>query len=374
MGFDAADVCVPRLTEGRGTFRLFTEGDELYDTMVGAIERARERVRLELYIFAADEVGRRFARALVARARAGVEVRVHLDAVGAAFRPLAAVARELVEAGVRLRWYQPWSWRRPFRYARRTHRKLLVVDDEEAFLGGFNIDRENSRALEGEGRTRDTHVAVRGELARLAAALFDRLWDGRPPPDAGAIPDDASPLEALLVPNASRRCQQRLVCLHAGLIAAARRSVYVTTPYFCPGTLVDEALQAAARRGVDARLLVPRMSDPSILGWVTRAAYEGLLAAGVRVFEYLPRKLHAKTSVVDDQWSVIGSANLDHLSLFVNHELVLLAREPALALALREAYRRDLVEAEEVRLTAWRHRGWRERGLEALGRTFRRLL
>jgi cardiolipin synthase A/B len=371
---DRAWICVPNLHEGRGTFRLFVEGDPLYDAMLTAIERAEQDIRLESYIFAADEVGRRFVAALVAKARSGLDVRVHLDSFGSGFRGFRSLQGQLETAGVQLRWFRPFRSYRPLQYFQRNHRKLLVVDGREAFLGGFNIRRLNSRTLHGDMRQRDTHVSVAGELATLAAASFDRLWNQERQPRPEAIPEDATGLEALLVPSYSRRCQHRLACLHAGLIANARRHVYLTSAYFSPGRMVDVALRATARRGVDVRLLVPRQGDPPAAGWATRAAYEQLLQVGVRIFEYGPRKLHAKTSVIDAQWSVVGSANLDYLSLFVNQELVLVARDRTLAEGLLMQYQHDLGESAEVLLAEWRRRGWRERALETVGRSVRRFL
>ena len=125
------------------------------------------------------------------------------------------------------------------------------------------------------------------------------------------------------------------------------------------------------------RLLVPRYSDPPFVGWLTRSAYARLMAAGVRIYEYLPPprgKLHAKTAVIDDEWSVIGSSNLDHLSLLVNHELVLIARDGGIGAALRAQYFKDLADSSEVQPVAWVKRGWAERGLEAIGWTARKLL
>lgn len=370
---DGAWMCIPALDEGRGAFRLFVEGDELYEEMVAAIERAESSVRLESYIFADDEVAARFNAALAKKARAGLDVFVHLDSFGSGFWGSRHLQSDLEGAGVRFRWFHPFRLRRPLQYRQRNHRKLLVVDEREAFLGGFNIERLNSRALHGETRQRDSHVRVGGELAPLAAALFDRLWHDRRQPVAEAIPKDMAGIEALLVPSYSRHCQQRLACLHVGLIKNARRHVYLTSPYFGPGTIVETALQSAAARGVDVRLLVPRRSDPLVAGWATRAAFEPLLLAGVRIYEYLPRKLHAKTSAIDGEWAVVGSANLDHLSLFVNQELVLLTRGRTLAEALRVQYQRDLEDAAEVTLPQWRRRRWGARGLEAIGRAARRL-
>jgi len=320
------------------------------------------------------EIGARFVAALTAKARAGCDVQLHLDSFGAGQRNFQKFERELECSGVRFRWFRPFRVRHPLQYLQRNHRKLLVVDGREAFLGGFNIRRLNSRRLHGETRQRDTHVRVSGPLATLAIGHFDRLWHDAHPLPASAIPEDPRNMEALLVASYSRHCQHRLACLHAGLIAQAQTHVYLTSPYFGPGIMVDQALQAAAIRGVDVRLLVPRRGDPLVAGWATKAAYAPLLAAGVRIYEYLPRQLHAKTSAIDTVWSIIGSANLDYRSLFLNQELVLIARDRTLTQQLQAQYLDDLAEAEEITPPVWHRRGWRARGLEAMGWMVRQLI
>jgi cardiolipin synthase A/B len=369
--------CVADLNGGHSSLRLFTEGDDLHDAMISAIEAAQRTIRLEVFIFAADEVGWRFARALSAKARAGVEVRFHFDSRGAATGYSADLFRQMVDAGVKLKWYRPWSWRHPSRYFQRNHRKLLVIDEQELFLGGFNIRRENSRALFGEGRQRDAHVSISGELARHAAALFDQMWDDPEHPYADFATEEPSVFDPPLVPNFASLGWKRIACLYAGLIESSVRHVYITTPYFCPGSIVARAARQAARRGVDVRLLVPRYSDPAFVGWLTRSGYSSLMADGLRINEYLPPprgKLHAKTALIDDEWCIIGSPNLDHLSLLVNHELVLIARDRRLGEALRAQYLKDLAESSEVQPLAWVKRGWAEHFVEAIGWTARRLL
>jgi cardiolipin synthase len=138
-----------------------------------------------------------------------------------------------------------------------------------------------------------------------------------------------------------------------------------------------KAARRAAKRGVDVRLLVPRYSDPLFVGWLTCSGYIQLMADGVQIYEYLPLprgKLHAKTAVIDDEWCIIGSPNLDHLSLLVNHELVLIARDRGLGDALRDQYFRDLADASEVQPSVWAHRGWAERCVEAIGWAARKIL
>jgi cardiolipin synthase len=350
-----------------GRLRLFTEGDHLYEAMLSAIGSARSSIRLETFIFAADETGWRFAKALGAKAMAGVDVRFHFDAYGSATGASPDLYRYMENAGVKLKWFHPWTLWQPTRYLQRNHRKLLVIDEEELFLGGSNIILENSFALYGEARTRDTDVMVTGELARQAAALFDWTWDHPEKRHKQA--------RAVRAPERSGLYHNNMATLHALAIGRATGCVYVTGPYFCPGSRVERALRRSAKRGVDVRLLIPRNSDPHYVGWMTRSAYCSLMKAGVRVYEYLPpRKLHAKSVVIDDQWSIIGSANLDHFGLFANRELVLVARDGRLANELRDRYFQDLQRSEEVQLAAWAERGPRERLLETIGWVARKLL
>jgi cardiolipin synthase len=345
---------------GTSAFHLFTEGDDLYKAMIAAIGAAQRTIRLETFIFAADEIGWRFARAMGERARAGVDVRFHFDARGSATGASPELYKYVVDAGIQLKWYHPWSWRHPSRYFQRNHRKLLVIDEQELFLGGTNICLENSRALYDGGRQRDTHVLVTGELARQAAALFDHTWQ-RP-----EIRHKQA--RAKRAPEFPGIYHQRMASLHAAAIRRAARRVYITSPYFCPGSRVERAVKWSAKRGVDVRVLVPRISDPPFVGWMTRSAYSPLLKSGARVYEYLPgRKLHAKSVAIDDEWSLIGSTNLDRWSLIVNHELVLVARDERLASQLRETFFVDLERSEEVQLVEWEKRGWRERLLETIG-------
>ena len=369
-------LCVPDL-DCNGSLRLFTEGDNLHEAMISAIEAAQRSIRLEVFIFfAADEIGWRFARALASKALAGVEVRFHFDSRGAATGYSADLFREMMAAGVKLKWYRPWSWRHPTRYFQRNHRKLLVVDEQQLFLGGFNIRRENSRTLCGEGCQRDTHVSIKGELAQHAATLFDQMWYDPEHPYADAA-NETSVFDPLQTPTFACLGWQRIACLYAGLIQNSTRNVYITTPYFCPGSVVANAARQAAKRGVDVRIVVPRYSDPSFVGWLTRSGYASLIADGIRVYEYLPLprgKLHAKTAVIDDDWCIVGSPNLDHLSLLINHELLLIARDRRLGEALREQYFKDLADSSEVQAVEWVKHGWAERCLEALGWTARKIL
>jgi cardiolipin synthase A/B len=362
-------ACVPPLKKGQGSFTVFTEGDELYEAMLASIVAARQQVRLESYMFADDEMGWRFAKALSQQARRGVRVRLHLDAAGFLLHGSRRLKRYLREQGVQVRLFHLWHWRAPLRYNRRNHRKLLVVDDRQMFLGGFNIHSKSSRALVGEQRWRDTHVSTSGPLVGEAVGLFDMFWEG----ERHWVPKQVPAVSALL-PNHGRACRQILHCLYMDGLRGAKKSVYLTTPYFVPNHRTQRALRHVARNGVDVRLLVPAKNDVRLTQWAAREAYANLLRAGVRIYEYLPRMLHAKTAVVDGAWATIGTANLDYRSFFLNHELNLVTREPRLCRQMQALFIQDLEQAQEILPANWSKRPWRQHIAETVGWLARRWL
>jgi cardiolipin synthase len=350
--------------------QLYTEGDHLFETMLAAIDSAQKQVWMETYIFADDEVGRRFVRVLSERARVGVEVRLLVDALGSLFQFYRLLGSELAQSGVQVRHFHRWRWREPLRYNRRDHRKLLVVDGQKAFLGGFNIHRQSSQRYFGVARWRDTHSSFQGNLARQAAELFDAFWRG----DRHWLPKDDEQASSVLVPNQTRLCRRRLACIYSDFLGNAKQQVCLTTPYFIPDHHTQSALLAAVKRGVEVRLLVPRTSDVRLAHWAANAIYARLLDAGVRIFEYLPRMLHAKVAIVDGKWATLGTANLDYRSLFQNYELNLVSRDPDLCYRLEAQFEADLTEASAVCATRWRQRRWVPRLAEFLGWSVRRWL
>ncbi|KGD66089.1 phospholipase D/transphosphatidylase [Alcanivorax nanhaiticus] len=348
---------------------MFTEGDDLYASMLSAIAGAKESIRLESYIFADDAVGNRFCQALIERAQAGIAVKVHIDAAGSLFWFSRKMQNHLRCNGVKLRWFHRWSWRRPWRYNRRNHRKMLIVDDRVAFLGGFNIHQENSREYYGDARWRDTHVSFGGSLVDVAVQLFDAFWQGRlrwqpMQKEAGSR----------LLHNHTLTCRHRLRCVYGAAFDKAKTFIYLTTPYFVPDSHTLSQLRQAAERGVDVRLLVPGESDVRIARWAARHIYASLLDSGVRIFEYLPRMLHAKTVVVDDNWSMVGTANLDYRSLFINYELNLATADRGLAAELKVQFLQDLSQSESIESQDWERRDGVSRWLERIAMMVKRWL
>ena len=350
----------PRVIDG---LRLYIEGDDLYRAMLAAIATARHSIKLESYIFAYDEIGRQFIAALTQRAAAGVQVLVHLDAAGSLFLGPRHVQQALRQGGVRVRWFHRWNWRAPWLYNRRNHRKLLVVDGRRGFFGGFNIHRENSRQVYGEGRWLDTHLEVHGQLARHLQNLFDSFWRHRSRHSAVQYVADGH----VLISSHARRGRLYLRNLFAEKFTGAQKRIYLTTPYFVPDYRTRQGLMRAARRGADVRLLVPRKSNQHLAKWAAHAAYANLFVAGVRIYEYLPRMLHSKTVTVDGDWSSIGTANLDYRSFFLNYELNLASGSVALARVLERRFEADLQASEEIRPRRWARRSWLMRPLEIVG-------
>ncbi len=357
-------------SESENAIALYTEGDVLFESMLATIRDAKKTVWMETYIFSDDEIGRRFAEALCEKAREGVEVRLLVDALGSLFQFYRKLGPLLEVSSVSVRHFHRWHWREPFRYNRRDHRKLLVVDGEIAFLGGFNIHRESSLKYFGDARWRDSHSCFRGVLAEQAADIFDAFWCR----NRKWVQATNENMASELVTNQTRRCRRRIACLYADFLDSAEQQVCLATPYFVPDHRTQKALLSAVRRGVRVRLLVPRSSDVRLARWAANAVYAHLLDAGVEIYEYLPRMFHAKIAIVDEKWATLGTANLDYRSLFQNYELNLVSRNVDFCTRLQAQFETDLEDAVLVCATRWRKRRWVPRLAELLGWSVRRWL
>jgi cardiolipin synthase len=328
---------------------VFTEGDELYDAMIGDINRARESIRLESYIFAGDEIGKRFTAALAERAQANVTVQLHLDPAGALFEGTDSLVQILQRAGVEVRWFNRWRWSQPLRYDRRNHRKLLVIDNKSVFVGGFNIHRQSSRMYVDLRRWRDVHVRISDHLIDQAKELFDDLWDRC---KTRKLPPWDGPYR--LIPNSTFACRRVLRCLYINQFENAKKSIYLATPYFVPDRHFRGALVAAAKRGVDVRILLPARSDQRLVQWAGHALARSMSLQGVKFYAYLPRMLHSKTTLIDGCWSMVGSANADYRSFFINHELNLISQSMHLCQQLNTIFHADLAQAQALKWPAKR--------------------
>lgn len=353
---------------------VLTNGDQFYEAELAAIESAQRHICLEAYIFQKGEIATRFICALTDRARAGVKVRVVLDAVGS-FNTWRHTFRELIAAGGEVHWYMPFRWYNLSRYNNRTHRELLVVDGNVGFLGGAGIADHWYKSRKRRARWRDTMVRVRGRAVSSIQAIFTENWveasgelltgpqyypDCKPAGTASAMVIDSTP-------SYGRSTRARM--LFQTLIACAQRSIHITTPYFLPDRGARQALvDAIDKRGVDVKIIVPgKHSDHLLTRRSSRRLYGDLLKHGAQIYEYRPSMIHTKSLVVDGVWSVVGSTNFDSRSFGLNDEMNLAARDGGLADRLEQDFQRDLAASRRITYEHWRRRSPFERLHEWLG-------
>jgi cardiolipin synthase len=333
--------------------RLLLDSKENFPAWLEAIKAARSYVLFESYIVADDRIGREFMDALADRARAGVRVYVIYDWLGSSKLP--AMWARLREARVQVRCFNPPSLDSPLAWLTRDHRKSIIVDGIVGYVSGLCV----SAVWEGNPAKRlepwrDTGVEIRGEAVADLERAFNRVWmtcGGTP------IPFDALPPEL----DRPGNVRLRVIAGEPGatgtyrtdlLIASvAREHLWLTDAYFIATAAYTQALRAAARDGVDVRLLVPGASDVPAVSPLSRAGYRPLLEAGVRVFEWNGTMLHAKTAVADGLWSRVGSTNLNLASWMSNYELDVAIEDRAFARRMAAQYERDLSHATEIVLT-----------------------
>lgn len=320
---------------------------------LAAIRAAYSAILFENYIFRDDEVGREFRDALTERAHAGVRVRVLRDWLGCRGQSTAAFWAPLIAAGGEVRVYNPPRLSSPFGWLSRDHRKLLAVDNAIGFIGGICVSGKwLGDPARGIAPWRDTGVAVRGpamgDIVRAFADSWTQLGEALPPDllDTCTRCQPSGPIDLRVVatvPNTAGL--YRLDQLIAGM---ARTNLWLTDAYFVGVTPYVQALAAAARDGVDVRLLVPGTSDVPMVGSLSRAGYRPLLEAGVRVFEWNGSMLHAKTAVADSRWARVGSSNLNLASWIGNCEIDVAIENVTFARRMEAQYQADLDNATEI--------------------------
>lgn len=328
-----------------------------FDAWLAAIRRARTSILVENYIFKDDALGREFVDALAERAAGGVHVRVIRDWLGCLGRSGSRFWAPLWAAGGEVRTYNPLRLASPFGWIGRDHRKTLVVDGEVGFVSGICVSGEwLGDPRRGAAPWRDTGVAVRGPALRDLAAAFADVWAGLGAPLPADLPVLCEPLpiagDVALRVVATLPSTAGLYRLDQMIAAIARRSLWLTDAYFLGTTPYVQALAAAARDGVDVRLLVPGTSDLPLVGALSRTGYRSLLAAGVRVYAWNGSMLHAKTAVADGRWARVGSSNLNFVSWMENCELDVAVEDDGFARRMEEQYEEDLCGATELVLQA----------------------
>lgn len=364
----------PPVTMDDGTsVQLYKDGEALR-AAYEAIEAAQRRVCLEVYIFASDDTGRAFAELLSRKAMDGVRVHVIYDSFGSFFTD-REMFRRMRRCGVNVEEFnpvRPWECRFSWRPFNRDHRKLLVIDDEIAGLGGLNIGREyagtwviRQRNADERDFWRDNAVGFRGPAARYLLRSFAKTWHyathgGRLKVaefnyNTDGMDRPARDNELSLLASVPTRCSPLRPLLHT-LLSSARHSVQLTMAYFAPDNDLVNELCDAAERGVKVQLVLPGKSDVHALIVAARSFYERMLSCGIEIYERQSVVLHTKALTIDHQTSVIGSANLDYRSIEYNLELSAIVRSDEFGRQMDTLFRNDIRFSEPIRLEQWRRR------------------
>jgi cardiolipin synthase len=342
---------------------VFTSVEEYFDGLKCDLSQASESIDLETYTFANDHLGRSIVEELNKASDRGVKVRVMVDGFGTSVYDVQFLLSTL-SPQIKFKVYHPVPWALPLLKSfshflkfllginRRNHRKTCIVDRTIAWVGGMNI---SARHL----NWRDTGVRVLSRKVQILSTIFSQTWNhaefetGKPSPLMGSLSLPVS----LIRLNDSWKMRRRLFRDLIQRIESARNRIWITNAYFIPTLRLVRALTKAARRGVDVRIVVPRTCDVFFIPLVRAAFYGGLLESGVRIFEYLPTMLHAKTLLVDN-WAVLGSSNLNHRSLNLDLEADIVLTHSQSRQKLEDQFVEDTHNSSEVTIEDLKNRTW----------------
>jgi len=360
------------LTVGDGSvMTVYTSGEVLFEHMLDAIESARDRILLESYIIKGDAMGHRFKQALLDASARGVEIYLIYDGFAnlvvrpSFFRfpgPIRVLRYPLWAGGLAV--FNPRKWGRD-------HRKILVVDDTVGFVGGYNIGALYAT------QWRDTHLRVEGPAVWDLDNAFVDFWNMQRRaglPELAQVGSSSWQPQVRAHRNVPRQYLYPIRGMYLEAIDRATSGIDITAAYFIPDHDILEALIQASGRGVRVRILVPRISNHVVTDWLSRGFYGRLLRAGVEIYRYTDHMVHAKTATIDGQWSTIGTANIDRLSLLGNYEINLELLDPGFAGEMQGVFDEDLAKAVPLTLAEWNSRPWVARAYEAILRPLGPLL
>jgi len=349
-------------------YRPLRNGVETFPAMLGAIEGAKSRISFETYIFSEGEVSDKFTRALIAAAKRGVRVQLVLDSVGASDSQREDV-KAMQAAGIQIGWFNPVSDTKIEEANYRTHRKILVVDGEVAFVGGVGLADHWIGNADSVEHWRDTQFEIRGPAADNVEAGFHENWI-----ETGGIvepivaPRNAAPAgdaRSVVVWTSAEAGANALKLVYLLTIGAARETLDIQSPYFITDESTYWSLLEARKRGVRVRVLTEGdATDAKPVKFAGRAGYESLMVNGIEVYEFQPTMMHVKTMVADGVVSVIGSANFDNRSLELNDELNVVVASRTLASQLTNDFENDIRRSLKLNLDEWHSRPLHIRGRE----------
>jgi cardiolipin synthase len=356
---------------------VLQNGEQIFPAILEAIAAARRTVTVEQYTWEEGPPAREIAAALAGRAEAGVEVKVLLDGFGSRGIPPGDLAL-MRAAGGEVRFVRPLRQLTTLNH--RDHRRVLVVDGRVGFAGDVGFGRNWAGDGRTAGRWRTTHVRVEGPVVEHLQRAFAQHWleaTGVLLAGPGYYPASRAPAGTAtvqVIESAPLHGRFDVYTMLGLAVAAARRTLYLTSPYILPDEALLDGLSRAVRRGVRVVVLGPGPDDLNLVRGLSRGQFGRLIRDGVEVYEYLPGRLHTKAIVVDGRWATLGSANLDNRSFALNAELNLAVAAPEVARGLERTLAEDLAHARRVDGERWRSRGLHPRLLELLASPLRRLL
>lgn len=358
----------------RNSVEVLTNGEVFYEAELEAIRNAKYNINIEAYIFQKGRVAARFIDALIERAEAGVKIKLVLDAIGS-FATWESYLRRLRESGARVEWYHPIRWYTLPRINNRTHRTVIIIDGRVGFVGGAGIADHWLYPRAKGSRWRDSMFRVEGDAVTDLQSTFVENWleaSGEILAATEYFPDRtvAGDIRVLVIDSSpSVGGSTRARVLFQTLLASARETICINTPYFLPDRSArQEMVRAIRERGVKITIITPgRHSDHLLTRTSSRRLYGPLLKAGAQVFEYKPSMMHAKVMIVDGLWSVVGSTNFDNRSFGLNDEVNLAALDQQLAARLQIDFALDLAESEAISYDDWKRRSLLDRAHEWLG-------
>ena len=340
-----------------------------------AVREAKHTIFLQFYIFRNDETGRELAEILKKKAGEKVAVFIIYDHFGSFFTP-RSFWQEMKDCGVQIASSHPFTWKAPFHYFYRDHRKLIIIDGIKAFTGGLNIANEyrGYHRVKAARAWRDTGIFLEGPIVTRLAEEFRKsweIWNSSPLPPLREAEPQTYGIPVLPIFASSARSRRRMRRLLHYSINSAQKSIYLTTAYFIPSMRLLYILERAASRNIDVKLLLPGISDISSVYFAGRAFYSRLLKAGIEIYTYNGVILHAKSSVFDSTWAIIGSANLDFQSLRRNDEGNVGIMDQGFGRQMTEVFFDDLTRAEKITLDQWMKRPFHEKVREFFFALFR---
>jgi cardiolipin synthase len=331
------------------TWKFVTTSDVAWEAMLASCRKAEKSIDIEQFAFGnSGKIFEDFMAVLKEKAKSGVRVRLLLDAIGSFGLYTSFVRRELHESGIEIVFHRtiiPPSLKRVVPFIARDHRKLLIVDEKEAHIGGVIIE-ERARTW------RDTNVIVTGTILDDCLLFFHTAWSrAEHMKPIGKVLSSEGKGEFYLAGNSFHLRDKQLYSIIVRNAATAKNTIYITTPYFALTRDMRRALWFAKQRGVDICFLLPRRSDNLLSDIIGRFFYTDLLRKGIKIFHYTKSILHAKAITIDGAWATIGSCNLDWLSIWLNYELNLVSENADFALELENIFLEDIKESQEVTLS-----------------------